>query len=182
MADNSPNLDMLDPLADARDEALAILDRLTERQVTVLEFAAQMYTNDEIAFEIGKHRRTVEEHLVAARTKLNAKNRTDAIRKYIVLLTIVGRPTCDFIRVELTGEDIEKLLLDLSFERATDLLSSPEFEEFMAAFRSTGPKALDAGFGPWWRPLAGMALAALMIALLLGSIWLGPALDSVFAD
>ena len=154
----------------AKSEAQSLLDSLTNMQREVLERKARLETNDEISANWrGRivHRRTIEEHIVAARKKLRAKNTNDAIRKFIILLTIVGEPTCGFVRVDLSPEDIEKILRDLSFESAADLLASPEFEEFMQSFRSTGPEALSARFGRWWIPGA-VVLVALGILILIG--------------
>lgn len=173
MDETAPLVRVSERLGAARAEAKTILAKLTERQVTVLEMAAQLRTNDEIAFEIGKHRRTVEEHLVAARKKLNAKTRGDAIRKYIVLLEICGRPTCGFVRVDLTTEDIENLLSDLSFESAVDLMTSPEFEDFKRRFDSKGPEAWTARFGPQWKIFAAIALAVLLMGAFASALLIG---------
>ena len=121
-----------------------------------------MQTNDQIAFEIGKHRRTVEEHLSAARKKLGAKDRTDAIRKYIVLLTILGKPTCGFVRVDITGEELERILSDLSFEHAIQMIAAPEFDQFRNDLRASGLRA--------WRARNGRRAVALEI--LVGTILL----------
>lgn len=169
------------PLSFAKGEAQAILDSLTERQAEVLSLAAQGNSYDAIAYEIGRSRRTVEEHVQLARKKLRAKNRIDAIRKYIVLLTIVGEPTCGFIRVELSEDDMERLLRDLSFERAVEMLSAPEFEQFKEDFRAAGPEGLTARYGGWWKLVAGAALALLIIGLLIAGAALAPILDAVFA-
>jgi hypothetical protein len=139
-------------------------------------------TNDEISERMDLHRRTVEDHLVAARRKLGAKTRVEAVRKFIILLNLCGEDIRGFIRVELSTKDMEKLLRDLSFERATQLLASPRFEQFMREFRSTGPKAWNAKYGRWWRVVAVLIVTVLLMIIFIGSIAVANSLDLVFAN
>lgn len=171
-----------DRILDAQVEASALLKTLTSKQDQAIRLAAKHMTNDEIATEMNLHRRTVEEHLIAARRKLHANTRLEAVRKFIVLSDLCGEDTRGFIRVDLTTEDMEKILQDLSFERATQLLASPKFEQFMREFRSTGPKAWNAKYGRWWRVLAILVVTVLVMVFFSGSIFVAKSLDTIFAN
>ena len=157
-------IDTDNPLLAAQADALRILDSLTEKQRTATDYAAQDWSNDEIANRMGLANRTVEDHLAAARKKLGVATRKQQIRRYILLIELSGGPTRGFLRVAFTREDVETLLRDLSFEETLELLKPDEFEEFLEDIRSTGPEALDAKY-PHWREIAGVAFALVVLSL-----------------
>ena len=55
-------------------------DALAKRELEVLRLAARGMTRGQIAYEIGVKEDTVKKHLSAAYRKLNASNRTEALR------------------------------------------------------------------------------------------------------
>ena len=176
-----------DPLKIARDEAQELLDSLTAKQVEVLDLAAKGYRVTEIVAELGKSKRTIEDHFVAARKKLGLRDQSgssanrEATTRYIVLKTICGEQTRAFRRVEMSEQDIEKLFRALSFQSAIKYLGTPEFQSFMQAYNSTGPEALDAKFGRWWRPAFGLMIVVAIFVVLGTADDVSETLDSIFS-
>lgn len=164
MQQPDPN-DPDDPIAKARIEAKDILaTKLTDRQRTALDLAAQDYTNDEIATSMRLAVRTVEDHLAAGRRNINAIDRRRAIRKYILLLDLADEPTRGYIRVAFEREEIENILRALAFENSVQHIGLDEVIDFMERFQSRGAEGLTARFGWYWK-LAAAILGFVLIAL-----------------
>jgi len=60
-------------------EATAFGERLTSRELEILNYMSQGNTNKRIAFEIGISENTVKNHVTSALSKLKAKDRTEAV-------------------------------------------------------------------------------------------------------
>lgn len=153
-----------DPIAKAREEARFILEtKLTDRQRTVLDLAAQDWTNDEIAQDMGLARRTVEDHLAAARKNIHAVDRRTSIRKYILLLDMAERSTRGYIRVAFERDEIEELLRALAFENSVQHIGLDEVIDFMDRFQSQGAEALTAKYGWYWKLAAAIVLFLVLV-------------------
>ena len=58
------------------------MDRLTPRQMEVVQLVSKDLSNKEIAEKLGISEKTVKQHLHAIFRKLKVKNRIDVIAKY----------------------------------------------------------------------------------------------------
>jgi len=58
-------------------------ESLTERELEVLEFVAQGYTNKAIGLQLGISDRTVQGHLAKVYSKLDANSRTEAVMRAV---------------------------------------------------------------------------------------------------
>jgi DNA-binding NarL/FixJ family response regulator len=59
------------------------VERLSERELQVLQLAAKGQTNKSIGFRLGISDRTVQGHLARICDKLNAKSRTEAVMRAV---------------------------------------------------------------------------------------------------
>ena len=59
-------------------EAAALEAQLTSREMQILNYAAQGYSNKQIAFELGISESTVKSHISSILSKLGANDRTEA--------------------------------------------------------------------------------------------------------
>ena len=72
---------LLSPPAEAVDDDEPLLERLTPREIEVLELVAEGRANRAIAGRLGISDQTVKFHLASITGKLGAANRTDAVRR-----------------------------------------------------------------------------------------------------
>jgi len=63
----------------SREKTTALLTQLTSRELEVLGYVAQGYANKRIAFELGIKENTVRNFVSRIMSKLNAKDRTEAV-------------------------------------------------------------------------------------------------------
>ena len=153
------------PLVVARKEANAILDRLTSEQHEVLRQFAQGKTYKEVEAVVGIGKRGIEGRMERARKHLSANRNKEAIRTYNFLMNIAHRDTGAFFRLQLTEEDIEKLIRAFSMEQAAQIVGSQEFEDWRQAYISKGPEALDAKYGPGWKWAAALLVAVCVVVV-----------------
>ncbi len=66
-----------------RDEEVAAVEPLTEREVQVLELLAEGLSNKAIAGRLRIGDQTVKFHIASISSKLGAHNRTDAVRRAV---------------------------------------------------------------------------------------------------
>ena len=72
---------LLPPRAEAIDDDEPLPERLTPREIEVLELVAEGWPNRAIAERLGISDQTVKFHLASITGKLGAANRTDAVRR-----------------------------------------------------------------------------------------------------
>ena len=72
---------LLPPPAEAIDDDEPVPERLTPREIEVLELVAEGWPNRAIAERLGISDQTVKFHLASISGKLGAANRTDAVRR-----------------------------------------------------------------------------------------------------
>ena len=72
---------LLPPPAEAIDDDEPLPERLTPREIEVLELVAEGWPNRAIAGRLGISDQTVKFHLASITGKLGAANRTDAVRR-----------------------------------------------------------------------------------------------------
>ena len=72
---------LLPPRAEAIDDDEPLPERLTPREIEVLELVAEGWPNRAIAERLGISDQTVKFHLASISGKLGAANRTDAVRR-----------------------------------------------------------------------------------------------------
>ena len=72
---------MLPPPAEPIDDDETLPERLTPREIEVLELVAEGRSNRAIAERLGISDQTVKFHLASISGKLGAANRTDAVRR-----------------------------------------------------------------------------------------------------
>lgn len=70
----------LDPSAGLRQDEDPLPERLTPREIEVLELLAEGLSNKGIAEKLGVSDQTVKFHVASISAKLGAANRTDAVR------------------------------------------------------------------------------------------------------
>jgi DNA-binding NarL/FixJ family response regulator len=70
---------------DRSDDAVALVEPLTTRELTVLDLVAEGLTNKSIAERLQISDQTVKFHLASISGKLGASNRTDAVRRAVRL-------------------------------------------------------------------------------------------------
>jgi DNA-binding NarL/FixJ family response regulator len=74
---------LLPPPASAPDEDIGTPERLTVREIDVLELVAEGLSNKAIAERLGISDQTVKFHLASIMGKLGASNRTDAVSRAV---------------------------------------------------------------------------------------------------
>ena len=67
------------PQQEPRKEAAASLAQLTSKEIEILNYMAQGYSNKQIALELGITESTIKTHVSAILVKLNANDRTEAV-------------------------------------------------------------------------------------------------------
>jgi DNA-binding NarL/FixJ family response regulator len=74
---------LLPPPAPVLDDDVSTPERLTAREIDVLELVAEGLPNKAIAERLGISDQTVKFHLASILGKLGASNRTDAVRRAV---------------------------------------------------------------------------------------------------
>ena len=74
---------LLPPPAPTSDDDTEIRERLTAREIDVLELVTEGLSNKAIAERLGISDQTVKFHLASIMGKLGASNRTDAVRRAV---------------------------------------------------------------------------------------------------
>jgi DNA-binding NarL/FixJ family response regulator len=85
---------LIEPLLDHRpstrgDEAVPLIEPLTDREIEVLQLLAQGLANKQIAATLGISEHTVKFHVSGIYTRLGAASRTEAVRLGVRLGLIV---------------------------------------------------------------------------------------------
>ncbi|AIT79423.1 helix-turn-helix domain-containing protein [Novosphingobium pentaromativorans] len=163
------------------DEARSLLDSLTAKQVEVLDLLAMHRTTKEIARELNIAPNTVDQRISAVRDKWGTTNRKDTTRRYVELLELCDKTTCDFSRVDDEpggGDDADQdLPVDPVFvlSDARPLAMHREWYEDKGR-RPAGLEAFDAKFGRAGRLVAILVLAMIMAMTLASSLAIADAL------
>lgn len=139
-------------------EAARLLSTLTDRQIAVMELAAQHKSNKIIAHELDISPSTVEQRMGYVRDKLETIDRNSTIRRFVELRTICGEPIYGIA------------YLDTSLNSSQNSMHGTAVREL--AQQSPFLEALDGKFGRWGRiGLIGViATLIVLIALVMLSV------------
>lgn len=139
-------------------KAAKLLSTLTDRQISVMELAAQHKSNKIIAHELDISPSTVEQRMGYVRDKLETKDRNSTIRRFVELRTICGEPIYGIT------------YLDTSASASQNISHETGIREL--AQRSPFLEALDGKFGRWGRVglVFTFAVSIILIALVMLSI------------
>ena len=144
---------------------------LTERQRAVLDLVLELNSSKQIARILEISPSAVEQHIAAARKKLNAVSRSDLARRYLRLREHSGISTCGFTQVAELEASPHETGQDQKVDPVYTLSDVSQYQ--MAApwqgkpVRLSGLEALDNRFGFGGRIGAIIALAATIAFLLL---------------
>ncbi|MEP4783588.1 MAG: helix-turn-helix transcriptional regulator, partial [Erythrobacter sp.] len=131
---------------------------LTDRQVAVMELAAQHKSNKVIAHELDISPSTVEQRMGYVRDKLETIDRNSTIRRFVELRTICGEPIYGITYLDPTADSSQTNGHEAEFEGLAQ--QSPFLE------------ALDGRFGRWGRVglIVTIGMAIILIALVMLSV------------
>ena len=160
-----------------RDNAQKMLDSLTERETQVMIGWAHTKKRKEIARDLEISDVRVGQLTAAARRKIGAEKRSDAVAAFVVARQLCNRPVYTEKKMFEANQVINKLVSDQATKEAIKQIASPEFRAYLRDLRSSGPKAWTARYGPVWRYVAGVVIALVTMVILIAAIELASALD-----
>jgi DNA-binding CsgD family transcriptional regulator len=132
-----------------------LLDSLTDRQIAVMELAAQHKSNKVIAYELNISPSTVEQRMGYARDKLQTEDRNSTIRRFVELRMICGEPIYGITYLDPQNVDPQNSVHETE---AGEFVQQPAFLE-----------ALDGKFGRWGRIglIVAISMAIIFTALVM---------------
>ena len=138
--------------------ATELLSTLTDRQIAVMELAAQHKSNKVIAHELDISPSTVEQRMGYVREKLDTVDRNSTIRRFVELRTICGEPIYGITYLDTSTNSPQNNVHETGFQELAQ--QSPFLE------------ALDGKFGRWGRVglVFTFAVSIILIALVMLSI------------
>ena len=147
--------------------AAELLGSLTDRQVAVMELAAQHKSNKVIANELDISPSTVEQRMGYVRDKLETLDRNSTIRRFVELRTICGEPIYGITYLDPAADAAQTGGHETAFEGLAQ--QSPFLE------------ALDGKFGRWGRVGLIAAISMLIILIALVTLSVAAALSELIA-
>lgn len=146
-------------------EAAQLLSTLTDRQIAVMELAAQHKSNKVIAHELDISPSTVEQRMGYVRDKLETIDRNSTIRRFVELRTICGEPIYGIAYLDTSPNSSQNSMHETAVRELAQ--QSPFLE------------ALDGKFGRWGRVGLVFAIAVSIILIALVTLSVAAALSEL---
>ncbi|MEP0392426.1 MAG: LuxR C-terminal-related transcriptional regulator [Erythrobacter sp.] len=149
-----------------------ILDSLTDRQTEVMRELVCYRERKEIARDLKISYTRITQHLDSVKEKFTIANLSALKIAYLIASYQCDRPVFKEKQLRGTSVSIHQLVSTGRYSELHDLYVDPDFKQFIRDRRSSGWRALDAWFGPGWRPIAIVLIALTAITMVAGMFFM----------
>ncbi|WP_098104404.1 helix-turn-helix transcriptional regulator [Novosphingobium sp. PC22D] len=157
-----------------------MIERLSAKQVEVLDLLLLHRTTKEIARELAIAPNTVDQRIAGVREKWGTRDRKQTARVYAAALEICGQSPCGLSRLNADDELGEPFGQDLTVDPVFTLSDvAPILRDGSWGDRPTGLEALDARFGRLGRVTAILLLALVLVLTIVSSLAIANALNEL---
>ncbi len=164
-------------------EALVQFDvqSLTEKQREVLDLLLDHKTSKEIAKFLGISPHTVDQRIQFAKRRLGASSRSDLARRYRELKPVYDRVTYDDSHMSSATNPVHQMHQDDRSPANYPLRFNLELERSVEGSNRIVPELFEGHKGKWFRLVAVLAIALLLLLLTLGGLITYSTLASVLS-